>query len=62
MQHPLGHLDWKTELGQFRELVLVHNADSGSTGESELETEGEVQMTGFAVQGQCLSLKDNFLR
>lgn len=50
VQHPLGHLDWKTELGQFRELILVYNADSGSAGESELETDGEVQMASFKVQ------------
>lgn len=50
IQHPLCHSDCKIELGQFRELVPVHNADHGSTGESEFEIKGGVQRADFEVQ------------
>lgn len=50
VQYPLGHWDCKMELGQFSQLVPIHDADPGSTWESEFKSKGEVQRRGFEVQ------------
>jgi len=45
---PIGSLGLKMELGQFGDLVLVHNTDPGSARESECKT--KVQREVFEVQ------------
>lgn len=50
VQHLVDHSDCKRELGNFGEMVQVHNTIPGSSRELEFNVRGEAQRASFEVQ------------